>query len=166
LILLAEKMGDHMNRKLPEAFVDKMKRLLGDEFPAFMDSYDEQRHYGLRVNTLKVPVGEFVRESPFALEPVPWAPEGFYYREEDRPGKHVFYHAGLYYIQEPSAMAPVELLGVQPGDRVLDLCAAPGGKSTQIAAKLGGTGLLVTNDLHADRVSKISSSAAYGTRLC
>jgi 16S rRNA C967 or C1407 C5-methylase (RsmB/RsmF family) len=67
---------------------------------------------------------------------LPWSQEGVYYKEVERPGKHTYYHAGLYYIQEPSAMAPVELLDVKPGDRVLDLCAAPGGKSTQIAAKL------------------------------
>jgi NOL1/NOP2/sun family putative RNA methylase len=144
-------MGSH----LPEAFINKMKQLLGPEFPGFLASYDDPRWYGLRVNTLKIPVDAFLRISDFTLTPIPWTDTGFYYEEEDRPGKHPHYHAGLYYIQEPSAMAPAELLDVKPGDRVLDLCAAPGGKSTQIAAKLAGTGVLVVNDIHADRVKAL-----------
>ncbi|MDF2961569.1 MAG: methyltransferase [Paenibacillus sp.] len=144
-----------MGSVLPEAFLTKMKQMLGDEYPAFYNSYEERRWYGLRVNTLKCSVEQFLSMSSFQLEPIPWVPTGFYYREEDRPGKHPHYHAGLYYIQEPSAMAPVELLDVHPGERVLDLCAAPGGKSTQIAAKLAGEGLLVTNDIHSDRVKAL-----------
>ena len=141
--------------KLPAGFVEKMKDLLGDELPAFLDSYEEPRAYGLRVNTLKMDATAFRERSPFTLSPVPWVKEGFYYEEGERPGKHVYYHAGLYYIQEPSAMAPVELLDVQPCQRVLDLCAAPGGKSTQIAAKLQGSGVLVVNDNHSDRVKAL-----------
>jgi NOL1/NOP2/sun family putative RNA methylase len=141
--------------KLPVEFVEKMKDLLGEELPAFLDSYEQPRAYGLRVNTLKVTVEQFVRQAPFALSAVPWAPAGFYYEEGERPGKHPYYHTGLYYIQEPSAMAPVELLDVKPGERVLDLCAAPGGKSTQIAAKLQGSGILVVNDNHSDRVKAL-----------
>ncbi|WP_409347135.1 RsmB/NOP family class I SAM-dependent RNA methyltransferase [Paenibacillus sp. MBLB4367] len=142
--------------KLPEAFVERMCAMLGDEFEAFMRSYEEPRYYGLRVNTLKLQTSRFAGElSPFELQPAAWAPDGFYYEEGERPGKHPYYHAGLYYIQEPSAMAPVELLDVKPGERVLDLCAAPGGKSTQIAGKLGGTGLLVSNDNSADRVKAL-----------
>ncbi|MEW9698546.1 RsmB/NOP family class I SAM-dependent RNA methyltransferase [Paenibacillus sp. SI8] len=145
-----------MNNKLPAAFTEKMSDLLGsDEFQLFMDSYDQPRVFGLRVNTAKIGVSEFVEKSPFAVSPVSWASEGFYYEEGERPGKHPYYHAGLYYIQEPSAMAPVELLQVQPGERVLDLCAAPGGKSTQIAAKLQGEGVLVVNDNHSDRVKAL-----------
>lgn len=146
-----------MGKKLPDAFVERMSVMLGDEFEAFMRSYDEPRYYGLRINTLKVQALRFAGElSPFSrLQPVPWASDGFYYEEGERPGKHPYYHAGLYYIQEPSAMAPVELLDVQPGERVLDMCAAPGGKSTQIAAKLGGTGLLVSNDNSAERVKAL-----------
>ncbi|RAV09516.1 RsmB/NOP family class I SAM-dependent RNA methyltransferase, partial [Paenibacillus contaminans] len=146
-----------MGIKLPDAFVERMSVMLGDEFEAFMRSYDEPRYYGLRINTLKVQALRFAGElSPFGrLQPVQWASDGFYYEEGERPGKHPYYHAGLYYIQEPSAMAPVELLDVQPGERVLDLCAAPGGKSTQIAAKLGGKGLLVSNDNSAERVKAL-----------
>ncbi|MFD0695834.1 RsmF rRNA methyltransferase first C-terminal domain-containing protein [Paenibacillus sp. GCM10027628] len=145
-----------MNNKLPAAFTEKMSDLLGrDEFELFMDSYDEPRVFGLRVNSSKIGVQAFLAKSPFALSPVPWASEGFYYEDGERPGKHPYYHAGLYYIQEPSAMAPVELLHVQPGEKVLDLCAAPGGKSTQIAAKLQGEGMLVVNDNHSDRVKAL-----------
>lgn len=131
---------------LPEAFVSKMKGLLREEFDDYLKSFDSGRHYGLRVNTLKVPAEKFS-----CLQPVPWCKSGFYYQEGSRPAKSPFYHAGLYYIQEPSAMAPAALLGVKPGDRVLDLCAAPGGKSVQLAARLQGKGLLISNDASAGR---------------
>ncbi|MDD9265646.1 RsmB/NOP family class I SAM-dependent RNA methyltransferase [Paenibacillus sp. GCM10023248] len=145
-----------MTKQLPPLFRDKMMDLLGpDEFEQFLDSYDEERSFGLRVNTGKIAKRDFLDKSPFVLEPVPWASEGYYYEAGERPGKHPYYHAGLYYIQEPSAMAPVELLQVRPGDKVLDLCAAPGGKSTQIAAKLQGEGVLVVNDNHSDRVKAL-----------
>lgn len=151
--------------KLPQAFIGKMERLLGQDFESFMASYNQPRYYGLRSNPLKISKTQFEAISPFSLRPVPWAAEGFYYSLGDRPGKHPYYHAGLYYIQEPSAMAPVELLEVEPGDRVLDLCAAPGGKSTQIAGKLGGYGLLVSNDNQAERIKPlIKNLAVYGVR--
>ncbi|MBB3109982.1 NOL1/NOP2/sun family putative RNA methylase [Paenibacillus phyllosphaerae] len=145
---------------LPEKFRHKMKGLLGEEFEAFLASYERPRKYGLRVNTLKLETDQFLRISPFAqrLTPVPWTKEAFYYEEQDRPGKHPHYHAGLYYIQEPSAMVPAELLDVQPGDRVLDLCAAPGGKSTQLAAKLQGRGVLVTNDNARERTKALAKN--------
>ncbi|MCY9694706.1 RsmB/NOP family class I SAM-dependent RNA methyltransferase [Paenibacillus alginolyticus] len=145
-----------MTKQLPALFREKMIDLLGEnEFEQFLESYDQARTFGLRVNTVKVEKADFLAKSPFALSAVPWASEGFYYEEGERPGKHPYYHAGLYYIQEPSAMAPVELLQVRPGERVLDLCAAPGGKSTQIAAKLQGEGVLVVNDIHSDRVKAL-----------
>jgi NOL1/NOP2/sun family putative RNA methylase len=144
-----------MSELLPIAFVNKMETLLQAEFPAFLASYEEPRYYGLRINSLKLSADEFRALSPFQLSPIPWCKEGFYYEEGVRPGKHPYYNAGLYYIQEPSAMAPVELLDIQLGDKVLDLCAAPGGKSTQIAAKLQQTGLLVVNDNHHDRVKPL-----------
>lgn len=147
-----------MTVKLPEAFEQRMKHMLGDEFEPFLASYEQERYYGLRVNTLKASVGEFFELSPFQLSPIPWCKEGYYYDGEERPGKHPYYYAGLYYIQEPSAMSPVEMLDVRPGDRVLDLCAAPGGKSTQIAAKLQGQGLLVANDNSADRVKVLAKN--------
>jgi len=142
--------------KLPAGFLDKMKRLLGDdEYDELVKSYSEPRYYGLRVNTLKIPVEEFLRISPFKLEPVPWTSDGFYYPEGESPGKHPYYHAGLYYIQEPSAMLPGAILGAQPGEKVLDICAAPGGKTVQIAAAMKNSGIIIANDINADRVKAL-----------
>lgn len=97
-------------------------------------------------------------QQPFSLSPVPWAENGYYYEKTDQPGKHPYHEAGVYYIQEPSAMAPVPMLQVKPGDRVLDLCAAPGGKSTQIAAALMGEGLLVCNEINPQRAKILSEN--------
>lgn len=141
--------------KLPEEFVNKMQVLMGEEFNSYLESYKKPRFYGLRVNTLKISVDEFLKISPFHLEPVPWTTDGFYYSEGDNPGRHPYYYAGLYYIQEPSAMLPGAVIGVGPGDRVLDLCAAPGGKSVQMAAQMKGQGLLVSNDINAERVKAL-----------
>src|SRR5690554_820956 len=104
--------------ELPQEFIDRMERHLGNEFPAFLKSYNQPRTHGLRVNTLKIGIDKFKKISPFDLDPIPWAPEGFYYNEQDNPGKHPYHEAGLYYIQEPSAMAPVPLLDPQPGERI------------------------------------------------
>lgn len=142
--------------KLPNEFLKKMRGLFGDdEYEDFLKSYDMQRFYGLRVNTLKISVDAFKRISPFELEPVPWTKDGFYYPEGVNPGKHPYYHAGLYYIQEPSAMLPGAVMNAQPGDFVLDLCAAPGGKTVQMAAGMQGKGLLVANDINSDRVKAL-----------
>lgn len=142
--------------KIPEKFLQKMKMLLEDkEFELFLKSYDYPSYRGLRVNTLKISVEEFLKISPFKLKPIPWTKDGFYYSNEDSPGKHPFYHAGLYYIQEPSAMFPGAVIDAKPGEYVLDLCAAPGGKSVQIAAGMKGSGLLVTNDISADRIKAL-----------
>ena len=151
--------------KLPEEFLKRMKNMLGDELDDFLASYDQPRYHGLRVNTLKVSVEKFREISPFALEPVPWTREGFYTDSDDRPAKHPYYHAGLYYIQEPSAMVPVSVLNPQPGDRVLDLCAAPGGKSTHIAARLAGEGVLVANDISGERLKgMVRNMEMFGVR--
>jgi NOL1/NOP2/sun family putative RNA methylase len=141
--------------QLPALFKERMKRLLGEEAGPFFESLHSSRHHGLRINTLKWSIKEALQKLPFHLEPVPWAKEGFYYQEQDRPAKHPYYHAGLYYIQEPSAMAPGALLPIEPGEKVLDLCAAPGGKSTQVAARMKGEGVLVANDISSDRVKAL-----------
>ncbi|WP_442951105.1 RsmB/NOP family class I SAM-dependent RNA methyltransferase [Paenibacillus sp. 481] len=152
-------------KKLPTLFLEAMQSRLEDQFDAFLASYEYTPYAGLRVNTLKWSVDEFQARSPFELRPIPWTTDGFYVEADVRPGKHPYYHAGCYYIQEPSAMAPVELLDVQPNDRVLDLCAAPGGKSVQIAARLGKRGVLVTNDLHPDRTKAlVKNMELYGVR--
>lgn len=141
--------------KLPERFENRMKELLGEEFAAYQASLDAPSFHGLRINTSKISVEEFLRISPFSLKPVPWCENGFYYEEQDQPAKHPYYYAGLYYIQEPSAMTPASLLPIEEGDRVLDICAAPGGKSTELAAKLHGTGLLVANDISNSRAKAL-----------
>ena len=143
-------------RQLPEAFLLKMQELLGEEFGQYLESFKEEWKPGLRVNTLKLSPKELAELVPWNLEPVPWADNGFYYDgtldgEVLRPSKHPAYYAGLYYLQEPSAMTPAAMLPVVPGDRVLDLCAAPGGKSTELASKLKGRGMLVSNDISYSR---------------
>lgn len=132
-----------------------MKDLLKEEFTEYEQSFDEPSFAGLRVNTLKLEPEEFEKMSPFSLEPVPWTKNGFYYDKKNTPGKHPYYLGGLYYIQEPSAMTPAAMLPVEPGDKVLDLCAAPGGKSTELAAKLKGKGVLVSNDISSSRAKAL-----------
>lgn len=143
---------------LPHDFTKRMQELLGDEYEAFIKSYEEEALGALRVNTLKIEQGDFVKLMPFELTPVPWCETGFYYRKEERPGKHPYHEMGLYYMQEPSAMSVAELADVKPGERVLDLCAAPGGKSTQLAAKMQGEGLLVSNEIHPARCKILSQN--------
>jgi NOL1/NOP2/sun family putative RNA methylase len=146
-----ERGGFSVNH-LPSEYLEQMEKLLGTEYTDFIRTYRETPARGLRINTLKVPAAEGAALLPFHLEPIPWCETGFFYdHHRDRPGKHVYHAAGLYYIQDPSAMAPVEALAPLPGEKVLDLCAAPGGKSTQIAAKLQGRGLLVSNEISPQR---------------
>lgn len=143
-------MEDKMS--LPTAFEEKMKRLIGDEYSEYLKCFDEPRHYGLRVNTAKISTEDFLKIAPWPLEPVPWIHNGFYYDGENcHPARHPYYFAGLYYLQEPSAMTPADRLPILPGDRVLDVCAAPGGKATELGARLNGTGILAANDLSSSR---------------
>lgn len=141
--------------KFPESFLEEIRALIGSETEAFLESYEQTRQFGLRVNRLKISVEDFLKISPFELTPIPWTVDGFYYDENERPAKHPFYHAGLYYLQEPSAMAPVNVLDPQPGQMVLDLCACPGGKTLQIAAALGGHGTIVANDISTSRIKAL-----------
>lgn len=140
---------------LPTEFTERMQKILGEEYPAFEKSYEEVRKYGLRVNTKKITPEAFEKLAPFHLTPIPWIPNAYYYLETDAPARHPFYYAGLYYLQEPSAMTPASILPVTPGERVLDLCAAPGGKATALGAKLQGKGLLVANDISASRAKAL-----------
>lgn len=143
---------------LPKEFEERMQKMLGEEYPAFEKSYAKEKFQALRVNTLKAHKENFVERCPFALKQVPWEENGFYYALADTPGKHPYHEAGVYYIQEPSAMAPVPFLEVEPGERVLDLCAAPGGKSTQIGVALKGQGILVSNEIHPARAKILSEN--------
>lgn len=137
---------------LPLAFLERMKNQLGEQYPQYLASLERPRAVALRFNPLKgAPVA-----LPFVKEPVPWEPMGYYYDPEARPGLHPYHEAGVYYLQEASAMAPVALLDPQPGERVCDLCAAPGGKSTQIAGRLMGEGLLLCNEYSPKRAKILS----------
>lgn len=138
---------------LPEVFLKEMQELLGAEYERYIDSFRQEWRPGLRVNTLKISPERLKEMVPWILEPVEWTDNGFYYGggADPRPSKHPLYYAGLYYLQEPSAMAPAAMLPVAPGEKVLDLCAAPGGKSTELAARLQGEGLLVSNDISYSR---------------
>lgn len=144
--------------KLPVKFEEQMRKQLGDSFDAFIQSYDKETYRGIRVNTLKISVEDFLKISPFDLEPVPWTPDGFYIKDI-RPAKHPHYFAGLYYIQEPSAMLPAVILDPKPSDVTLDLCAAPGGKSMQLAAMMNNQGLLIANDISNNRLRALIRNA-------
>ncbi len=176
---------------LPELFLTRMEKILGEEYGAFVESLRQERLQALRWNPLKLAgyaaqaqmqspqrsnlpmltgnaasapadISELMRtlgeKASFHLTKVPWAATGFYYESMDQPGRHPYHAAGLYYIQEPSAMAPAPLLETQPGERILDLCAAPGGKASQIAAAMQGRGLLVCNEIHPARAKILSEN--------
>ena len=159
--------------ELPQGFRERMSRLLGGEYPAFLASYDREISRGLRLNGWKSREGrregweregsgeeaDFLRkEAGFSLEPIPWVPEGYFYGPDCRPGRSPLHEAGVYYIQEPSAMAAAALLDPEPGDQVLDLCAAPGGKTTQIGSRLKGRGFLLSNEIHPARARILSQN--------
>ena len=148
---------------LPIEFEKKMKAFLGNEWDDFLYSYDNNRFQALRFNTLKVqsPEERMRILKVLGISPdkkVSWANEAYYFDENVRPGKHPYHEMGLYYIQEPSAMSAAALLAPKPGMRVLDLCAAPGGKSTQLATYLGDSGLLVSNEINTQRSRILSQN--------
>ena len=139
---------------LPAEFLNRMEKLLGEEFPAYLESLERPRAVALRFNPLK---GE-KPELPFVGENVPWEENGYYYDINSRPGLHPFHEAGVYYLQEASAMSAVSLLNPQPGERICDLCAAPGGKSTQIAGRMMGEGFLLCNEFSPKRAKILSQN--------
>ncbi len=156
---------------LPEEFKDRIQKMLRDEREAFFASYERPSYKTLRLNPLKFdeatgrdtgfpsPDTTEIREALHLTERVAWEPLGYYYDEDAvLPGKHPYHEAGAYYIQEASAMAPVTYLDIHEGERILDLCAAPGGKSTQIAGYLKRSGLLVTNEIHPARAKILSEN--------
>lgn len=141
--------------QLPENYVDNMKHLLGDDFDEYLESFNKESKTGLRVNTLKIDLDRFEQIFPYEVTKIPFIENGYYFSSESNPAKHPFYHAGLYYIQEPSAMLPANRLPVMEGEKVLDLCAAPGGKATELLRKLGGRGVLYANDISATRATAL-----------
>ncbi len=145
--------------ELPKAFLERMKEFLPEnEYEPFVRSYDNEPKKGIRINRLKTHRDKLKLPEAFKAEEIPWCEDGLYIKSESRPGKQPAYYTGLYYPQEPSAMIPGEVIEINEGDLVLDLCAAPGGKSTQIAAKLNGTGALVSNEIVKSRVGILASN--------
>lgn len=137
---------------LPIKYQENMKKILKDEYDDYLLSFEKTHYSGLRVNTYKIKVEDFLKISPFELDPIPWCKSGFYYDSSKyQPGKHPYYYAGLYYLQEPSAMLPAELLDIEENDIIFDGCAAPGGKSSQLLAKMGEDNLLISNDISISR---------------
>lgn len=143
---------------LPQDFLERMEKMLGQEYPAFLAGYEKEPKHSLRMNPLKGTDKTAYAWCPFLTGQVEWEPNGYYYENDAQPGKHPYHEAGLYYIQEASAMAPVRLLKAEPGEKILDLCAAPGGKTTQIAADMQGQGLLVCNEIHPARAKILSEN--------
>ncbi len=140
---------------LPKLFEDRMRKLLGEEYEDYLACYQKPHFGGVRVNTLKTTPEEFERICPFAIKRIPWVENGYYYDTKEQPAKLPYYYGGVYYIQEPSAMTPASLLPIRPGDKVLDVCAAPGGKSTELGARLQGEGVLVSNDISNSRAKAL-----------
>ncbi len=136
--------------KLPTEFSQRMKKLLGDEYEAFENALNNESVKAFRVNTDKISLEDFSKINVFGSQRLPYAETGFYL-EYEKAGNHPYHHAGMIYIQEPSAMAPAECINIEKGWNVLDLCAAPGGKSTQLKNKIGENGLLVSNEIIASR---------------
>ena len=143
---------------LPAAFEDRMKKMLGEEYEAFRASYSQPHKRGIRLNTLKSTKENLEKTLDFSLENTPFSPLSFYAPVDLKMASLPLYHAGAFYSQEPSASSAVTLLDPQPGEKILDLCAAPGGKSTQIAALTGDRGLLWSNEVVRSRASILASN--------
>ena len=143
----------------PAEFLQIMQQELGENYAGFLKSYNFPPEKAIRVNTLKIPAGEFEKISPLTLDgKVPWEERGFYIKDSEGAGRTVEHAMGLYYVQEPSAMSPVPELKIKRGERVLDLCSAPGGKATQIASYLQGEGVLVANEPDFKRCQILESN--------
>ena len=139
---------------LPELFLSRMQVQLGNEYDAYLQSLERPRAVALRLNPWKGDAPTL----PFMRQPVPWESMGYYYDPAARPGLHPYHEAGVYYLQEASAMSAVALLDPQPGERICDLCAAPGGKSTQIAGRMGSKGFLLCNEWSPKRAKILSQN--------
>ncbi len=139
-----------MMKKLPTEFENRMKILLKDEFDDYINSFKQPSVRAFRVNTEKISVEEFKKTNRFNAEKIPYSESGFYF-EYDKIGNHPFHHAGMIYVQEPAAMAPAECIDINPEWTILDMCAAPGGKSTQLKNKLNENSVLVSNEIIPSR---------------
>ncbi len=153
-----------VRERLPRDFICRMQEQLGREAEDFFACYDEAPRAGIRINSGKISADNAALRVPFAGERIPWVKNGYYTDRDAAASRHPYYYAGLYYIQEPSAMLPASRLPIMPGDKVLDLCAAPGGKTTELASRLNGSGLLVANDASASRAKAlVKNLTVWGT---
>jgi 16S rRNA C967 or C1407 C5-methylase (RsmB/RsmF family)/NOL1/NOP2/fmu family ribosome biogenesis protein len=143
---------------LPAGFPDQLRQLLGGDTDAFLASYAQPAAHGLRVNPAKIGLERLRTLTGWTLEPIPWCPTGAYIDPGDRAGAHPYHGAGLYYLQEPTAMAVAERAEIEVGDIVLDLAAAPGGKSTQSLSLIGEQGLLLANEIHPARIKALGEN--------
>ena len=139
-----------MMKALPQKFAERMKVLLGNEFDDYVSSLNEKPVRAFRVNTDKISLEKFEKINPFTTEKIPYVENGFYF-EDEKIGNHPYHHAGMIYVQEPGAMAPAECIEIEPHWCVLDMCSAPGGKSSQLKNKLGENGFLVSNEIIPSR---------------
>ena len=137
-------------KTLPLEFCERMKSLLGGQYDAFLAALNEQPVKAFRVNTDKITLEDFEKINIFSSGKIPYVQNG-YYLDYEKIGNHPYHHAGLIYVQEPAAMAPAECLEINPDWHILDMCAAPGGKSTQLKNKLGKNGVLVSNEIIPSR---------------
>lgn len=137
-------------KRLPTDYVNRMKQLLGDEYPLYEKALNEPPVKAIRVNTDKISLEDFEKLNIFGTEKIPYVKNGFYLNYE-KIGNHPYHHAGMIYVQEPAAMAPAECLRIETDWKILDMCAAPGGKSSQLKNKLGENGLLVSNEIIPSR---------------
>lgn len=144
-----------MNRNLPDAFVERMRKQLGSELPAFLNALDQKPVRGIRINQLK-PTEAVLPYTRNGI--IPWTENGYYLPVDSEAGASVLHSAGAFYIQEPGAMMPAEVVNAKPGEKILDLCAAPGGKSTQIGCAMKGEGLLVCNEPIPKRAQILSGN--------
>ena len=144
-------------KALPTAFVSRMKTLLGSDYPLYERAMTEQPSRALRVNTEKISLADFEKAADFPIEKIPYVENGYFF-ECDKIGNHPFHHAGMIYIQEPAAMMPAECLRIEKDWRILDMCAAPGGKSTQLQNKLGESGVIVSCEIVPSRCKILASN--------
>lgn len=133
-------------KKLPLEYVERMKKLLGEDYPLYEKALAQEPQKAFRVNTDKISLNDFEKIDKLSSGKIPYCENGFYL-DYDKIGNHPFHHAGMIYVQEPAAMAPAECIEINPDWKILDMCAAPGGKSTQLKNKLGENGILVSNEI-------------------
>lgn len=153
-------------KNLPVDYTERMKRILGDEFEEYANKLERAPVRAFRVNTHKISLEDFSTVNIFSSERIPYVENGFYL-DYDKIGNHPYHHAGMIYVQEPGAMAPAECIEINPDWTVLDMCAAPGGKSTQLRNKLGENGILVSNEIIPSRCKILTGNIErLGLRNC